>query len=48
MEQNGEKTVVLYKNVKLEDIPDSTFELPADVKVLETEMPGTPQANGGN
>jgi outer membrane lipoprotein-sorting protein len=35
----GNTTTVEYKNVKVEDIPDSMFELPAGVEVMDmTEM----------
>lgn len=35
----GGKAVVEYKNVKVEDIPDSMFELPAGVEVMDMNMP---------
>lgn len=36
---NNEKYVVEYKNLKVEDIPDSTFELPPDVQIMDFNMP---------
>lgn len=32
---NGEKVVVEYKNIEFVDIPDSMFELPKGVKIME-------------
>ncbi len=35
---DGQKTVMEYKNIEVGDIPDSTFELPAEVQIMSFNM----------
>ncbi|MEN6349470.1 MAG: DUF4412 domain-containing protein [Syntrophomonas sp.] len=37
---DGKKSVLEYRNVKTDEIPDSMFELPADTTIMEFNMPG--------
>lgn len=35
-------TVIEFKNIEIKDIPDSMFELPGGVEVMDFEMPQIP------